>query len=250
MFARKWLATALAVGATLALSRPAGAAFVALEFNSDGVLPSATPGVTFFNNTGFSESSLYSVSGGFLRQQTFAINGNASYIYPNLNSTGGPFSPTQNVVLESRIRVSQISGTGAYFQMFDGSFNMAVFLTPTGVTLPTASGDVFIPVNVFAFHTYRLEASANTRVLSLFVDGVQVSGGSAAPFVGLNGFDFGDGLSAAGNGANADYDFLRVSGVTPDPVTATPLPATALIFAAGAALAVARRRRGGRSLPA
>ncbi len=243
MFARKWLATALAVGVTLVVSRPADAAFIALEFNTDGELPSATAGVSLFNNTGFAESSLYSVSGGVLRQQTFALNGNASYIYPNLSSIGGPFSPTQTVVLESRIRVAQIAGTGAYFEAYDGAFNMAVFLTPTGVTLPTATGDVSILVDVFSFHTYRLEASANTRLLSFSIDGSVVFSGSAAPYTGLNGFGFGDGFSPAGIGANAEYDFVRVSGVIPDPVAAVPVPATALIFALAAGVAVARSRR-------
>lgn len=241
MFSPKWLATALAVAVTLGVGRPAEAAFLALEFNTHGDLPSATPGVFLYNNTGFAESSLYSVSGGFLRQQTFALNGNASYAYPNLAETGGPFSPTQTIVLESRIRVSQIVGTGAYFQAFDGSFNMAVFLTSSGVTLPTATGDVAIRVDVFAFHTYRLEASANTRLLSFTIDGSLVFSGSAAPYSGLNGLDFGDGLTAAGNGANADYDFLSVSNDVP--ATATPLPATALVFALGAALVAARSRR-------
>lgn len=205
-----------------------------LEFNTDGVLPSSNPGIPFFNNTGSLESTLYSVSGGVLQQRTFSVNGNASYIYPNFAESGGPFTPTEDLVLESRIRISQINGTaGAYFQAFDGAYQFSVHFSNGGVVLATAAGDVPISVDVSTFHTYRLESSANSRSLNLFIDGGLVYNGFAKSYSGLNGFDFGDGISTPNNGADADYDYIRISSKTPT-VLPVPAPTSALILGLGA----------------
>ncbi len=83
-----------------------------------------------------------------------------------------------------------------------------VWLTPNGVDVPTRSGIVSVPVDVFQFHTYRIESPADSNVVTLFIDDVQVLTGTAA---GSSFFfaNWGDGKTAAGNGADTDWAFVR-----------------------------------------
>ena len=125
-------------------------------FEQHGVLPSADPNVSLFNNTGFLESSLYQVAGGMLQQRTRRINGNVTY---QVFDQGAPirFSPALHTILEARLKVLDINGqAGSFFQAGDGRDGYGVWLTPNGVDVPTRSGIVSVPVDVFQFHTYRV----------------------------------------------------------------------------------------------
>lgn len=177
-------------------------------FEHNGVLPSADPNVSLFNNSGFLENSLYQVAGGLLQQRTRRINGNVTY---QVFDQGAPirFSPALHTILEARLQVLAINGqAGSFFQAGDGMDGYGVWLTPNGVDVPTRSGIVSIPVDVFQFHTYRIESPANSNVVTLFIDDVQVLTDTAA---GSSFFfaNWGDGKTAAGNGADTDWAFVR-----------------------------------------
>ncbi len=196
-----------------------------IEFNSAGVLPSSEPDIEFFNNTTSTEVSLYSVSGGILQQQTFSVNGNASYHFPDTIKLGSEIDAALTTIIEARLKIVDIVGlAGAYFQAFDGGNRYSAFFEPSGLALSTSTGNQSFSMDVFDFHTYRLVSPANSDVLNLFVDGTLVASVTAAAN-NLNGFGFGDGNTASGNGANVEWDYVRVSQV--------PIPASIWLFFSG-----------------
>jgi hypothetical protein len=209
-----------------------------LEFNVDGVLPSAEPDIDLQNSSSQTETSVYSVSGGFLAQSTFGIGvGNVSYLFPNLSITGGGLDPTLATVMEARLSISQIEGNaGAFFQAHDGVYRYSVFFQSGGANVLSASGQIFVAIpDLSAFHTYRIVSPGSSNAIQFFIDNVLVLTTTAASN-SLNGFGFGDGVTASGNNADASWDFVRVSQV-PEP------SAVALLGAGLAGLLLYGRRR-------
>ena len=207
-----------------------------LNFNVDGVLPSVDPDIELFNNSGVSEPSIFTVSGGLLTQETFAIDGNVSYQFPDSSLTNGGLDPSLTTVIEARLRINQIEGLGgAVFQAFDSVNRYTARFNPDGIWLQTTSGNVLTTIDTSDFHTFRLESPGNSNVVKLFVDGGLMLTETAAS-VGFNGFDFGDGQSTQGRGADVEWDWIRVSQM---PI---PEPASSLILGAGVLGFISRRR--------
>ena len=235
--------TAILIAALLGFTAPAGATIVKnIEFNSDGMLPSADPAISLANNTGNPETALYSVSGGVLAQRTFSVNGNASYGFPNGGLSGGGIDPSQSLSIEVRLRVGQINGLGgAFFQAFDGTHRYSVFFSPGAVqALDASSGFEAFAIDLSQFHTYRLESQGGTNAFDFYIDDALTFSGFAAATTGLNGFNFGDGITEPGAGADADWDFVRFS--QPLAEADIPEPAALVLFTLGlACLGFARR---------
>ncbi len=170
----------------------------------------AQPDLAFYNATGQPDQSVMSVRDGFMEQRTFSVNESAGFTYPNAAQTGGCLSATNATIIEARINVLRINGSaGVFFQAFDGAYRYSVFLTPTGVDIPSSSGNDHVTLDVFGFHTYRLEAPGDSPRISLYYDGKLVHVTRAPDYTTLNGFSFGDGLSAPGNGGDATWDYVR-----------------------------------------
>ena len=117
-----------------------------LDFGQDGVLPSAQPGIVFFNTTASAETALYSASDGQLHQRTLTVDGNASYLSPDASLSGGPFDAAQAVSMVVRVRILSIGsganqvGGGAYFEVLNGTHSLTVAFQPGGLQVPQASG--------------------------------------------------------------------------------------------------------------
>ncbi|MDX2038051.1 MAG: PEP-CTERM sorting domain-containing protein [Isosphaeraceae bacterium] len=210
------------------------------EFNVPGVLPSSEPDISFFNNGGAPETTLYSVSGGLLKQRTFGLTGNFSYLYPNFLENGD-FDPSQSLVMETRLRVHRIAGTSpgqAYFQVFDSLFQFGLYFAENALLVPTSTGFFSYGLDLTVMRTYRLESPGNSSTARIYVDG-RLVGTVTAPNARINHFGFGDGLTPGG-GADVDWDYIRIN-------TATAVPEPSTFAAAGlglvAAVATARRRR-------
>lgn len=206
-----------------------------LDFATDGVLPSNEPDIQFFNNSGFSEADLYSVEGGLLKQRTLGIGaGNASY-----ELAGGGLDFAMATIVEARLRVIQLetalpeNAGGVFFQAIDGANRYSLLFDATGVQVLTSLGFDSFSLDTSVFHTYRLESPGSSNMVRLFVDDALVLTSTAGLAAG-DIFNFGDGITSAGNNGDADWDFLRISQV--------PEPSTSLL--AGAVLfALASRRR-------
>jgi len=195
-----------------------------LEFNVAGDLPSDESDIDFYNNTGIAETTLYNQTGGILEQRTYDYNGNASYFWPEWSPslTSGTLDPALDLYWETRLKVLRIEGVqGAYFGADDGShrYGMSFENTPThtGVNLWTSTNTVQISVDVSEFHTYLMRSSGNSNEFDFYIDDILEYTGYA-PGISLNIFIWGDGKTASGNGADVDWDFVRVSNV-PEPTT-------------------------------
>ena len=189
-----------------------------LEFDANGVLPSAAPDIDLDINPALAEASVFSVTNGLLRQRTFGTNGSASYSWPDSGLFLGTLDPALDFTMEARLRVLRIEGIGgAHFQAFNDSHQYAAFFTAAGIQIRTnGSGFALISVSVTNYHTYRLEAPGNTELFRLFVDGTNMFEGHASLVTGFNGFSWGDDNAQPGNGADVDWDYIRVSQLDPD----------------------------------
>ena len=213
-----------------------------LEFNIDGVLPSNDPDIGLSNNTGQSESTLYSVSGGLLQQRTLAFNGNASYGFPNGLPTGGGFSAADPFSMEARVQIQTIDGLGgAFFQALDGAHRYSVFYAPNAVNVLSTSGFQTFSIDLSEFHTYRIQSEGGTNAFEFYVDDVLTYSGFAAASGGSNGFNFGDGITDPGRGADANWDFVRYSQALP--TAEVSAPGASFLFLAVAVLGRRLRRR-------
>jgi len=205
--------TALTILAAAVLWGPATAQFsLRFDFAQDGVLPSSDPAVSYAVFTGGPESTHFSVSAGLLEQRFFGVGGSSFYYagnVPTLPPTPFALSPSLNTLVEARVKMLRIQGFGALFEAIDSVYRYTCFFTSAGISIATPSGFVDIPVDVFDFHTYRLESPGGSDALEVFVDDVSVFTGTAAAHTN-NDFAWGDGGSAAGNGADCDWDFVRL----------------------------------------
>jgi len=225
-----------------------------LEFDTNGVLPSAEPDIEFFNSSAQTEASLYAVNGGFLEQTTFGIGtGNASYGFPDNTVTGGGLDPALATIIEARLSISQIEGLGGViFQVFDGGNRYTVRFDAGGANVQSNSGNVFVPIaSLSSSHTYRIESPGSSDELRFFVDDI-LELTTTAPSSSLNGFIFGDGQFSAAVNGDANWDFIRVSQVPelPYPVPALGAPAVLILALTLGALGVRRaaiRHQQGRS---
>lgn len=132
---------------------------------------------------------------------------------------------------------------GAFFRLFDQANRYTVMFGDSFVGLLGSSGFIDISLDVSQFHTNRMESQANTGAYDIYIDGVLSYSGLAPTYVAsYNGLNFGDGLTDPGNGADVNWDYLRLS--QPIAETAVPEPASLpLLLLPAAVLWGVRRRR-------
>ena len=111
-----------------------------LEFNDGGVLPSTESDIVFFTNSGSLETSLFSVTGGLLQQRTIGVDGNSSYLFPNVGVTGGGLDSSLSTVLEFRVKVIHVSTTspelgGIRTSVFDGVNRYGATFDSSGINI-------------------------------------------------------------------------------------------------------------------
>lgn len=213
-----------------------------LEFNVDGVFPSSDLDIGLSNNTGQAESALYSVSGGALQQRTLAFNGNASYGFPNGFPSGGGLSAADPFSMEARVNILSIDGLGgAFFQMLDGVHRYSVFFSDNAVNVLSNSGFQSFAMDQSQFHTYRIQSEGATNEFYFYVDGVLTYTGFAAASSGSNGFNWGDGITEPGRGADADWDFVRFS--QREPVAEVSAPGVSFMILAAICFLIRGRSR-------
>ena len=182
-----------------------------LEFDQAGLLPSSSVDVDFYT-TGLSESQAFQAPGGALVQTTGCGVGNHSYL------TGhhfGPqtfrYRPQYNMWIEARARLLSSCGwAGAYIAAYDETNRLSGVLLPAGLEVQITGSSVLFPVtNMSAWHTYRLESAANSNSIDVYIDGALVGAGLSWTSFVPGGFGFGDGISASGNGAHVEWDYVR-----------------------------------------
>ncbi|MFL5382544.1 MAG: hypothetical protein ACJ8GN_08550 [Longimicrobiaceae bacterium] len=188
------------------VSAQSTAGCVALEFDQDGVLPSAQ-GFTYDFAPPESEGTYFQVSGGMLHMNTLGSNAVAAYSIPDA------FDPDVELTLEFRVRV--LPGTepfGVDFVVSDDitGRDFEFGFTSGGVLLPPPPNSrPLLPFDVTGdFHTYHVHVDGGSSVYQLTIDGVPaasatVSGGDPVHRL----FQFGD-LTGDYDGA-ADIDFIR-----------------------------------------
>ena len=234
------LSTFLVLAMTTFSRAPEAAIIKNLEFNSDGVFPSSDPQITLSNNSGQAENAIFSVSGGMLQQRTLSINGNTSHGFPNGTPSGGSISASESFSLEARVQILGIDGLGgAFFQSLDGVHRYSVFFSTAGVEVLGTSGFDVFAVDTSVFHTYRIESQGGTNAFDFYIDGIHMLNGLAAASTSLNGFNFGDGVTAPGRGADANWDFVRFS----QPASEVEVPAPGMLTVMIVGVMILSRRK-------
>ena len=190
------------------------------DFDDPGISPATHPLIAYAVHTGLSESLLYSVSDGVLKQRTFSLTGSSFYyagaVSPSLPTTPLVLDPALSTTIEARLEVFAIDGlAGAHLQALDGSCYFSFAWGPDGVFVTTDTGFVLLPMNVFGVHTYRMESPGDSASFSVYIDDQLIFQGTAAEHT-QNTASWGDGFSTAGNGADCDWDFVRIEQDCPD----------------------------------
>lgn len=208
---------------------------IVLDMNS---LPSAQ-GWTYVGDSGAVETSVFSVSGGMLHQNSIGIGatgsqGGASY------SFFGVVDPALPFVLTMRVRVNQEEfaaanptnafgfGTGPR----TGTNESFVGLGADRVeVIHSSTRPMYVRDTTAQFHDYRMEGGGGT--FSVFVDGSLLDSGTSLATAGANALILGD----LTRGPNASADIASFEFVQ------TPEPAALAMLGLGAAAVLGLRRR-------
>ena len=175
-----------------------------LQFNS---LPSAQ-GWTYFQSDGIPETSVYSVTGTSLIQDTIGIGEHG----PNY-AMFGVVDGTQPFQLTVRARILAYEGTapfGFHFEVRTASPNQdyAIGLSPSRVADANGNG---VAIDTTTFHTYVLRATPGGPY-TLDIDGHFALGGTFNTNGGaLNAVQFGDGANLGPTNAQAEVTDLEFS---------------------------------------
>ena len=175
-----------------------------LDFNS---LPSAQ-GWTYFQSDGIPETSIFSVTGTSLIQDTIGTGEHN----PNY-AMFGVIDGTKPFELTVRARILAYEGTapfGFFFDVRTASPNQeyAIGLTPSGLQDPLGNGAA---VDTTVFHTYVLRATPGGPY-KLYVDGQFAFGGPFSATGGaLNAVQFGDDAGLGPTNARAEVTELEFS---------------------------------------
>jgi len=205
---------------------------VNLDFNADGVLPSASDGFQYLTGTNLGlptffapEAAVFSVSNGLLHLNTAALGPNVGYADYTRN---GLFDPTKDLLIETRLAIYSDS-TGEF-----AIGALAQDLTFAGITFE--SGQMYFlkdpppspqfPVPDTGFHTYRISYTAATKQYKVFLDGVQLGGSQSLTYTGAASnsggtLTFGDHSGFLGFNVRADIDYIHLQNCGQTPVTIT-----------------------------
>ncbi len=241
--------TISAATAWLAAQACASAAVVKnLEFNVGPVYPV----LEGYHLSG--SSSVFTINGGILEQRTYGISGNYSYFFPSVDdyvSGTGPFDSSLPIVLEAKLEILNIEGlAGIYIGLADGDYRYTVKFGTDGILYggPVSGGlfasytDLFGEALPDGMQTYRIETSGlGDGSFDFYVDGSLVGMHTGWSEI-YNGVDFGDGISGFGNGADANWDYLRVSQLDASSPVPEPGSTVSLALLLAAPLCFRHRR--------
>ena len=216
------------------------ASAIVVDFSS---LPSSQGWIYENGTTGTAESSVFSVSGGVLTQNTmglgFAPESALFYLLPDVLSNQDPFH------LVVRARVLQSEGSvatnpfGFSFGVYIDNYAFLVGLSPTQVQ---GVNQAFVAnIDNTQFHTYEMDGTPGAG-FTLSVDGILV-GSANALLIGppTNGLALGD--TTGGTNALAEVtrlEFRQGASAVPEPSTAALVGIGVMLVLAG----VARRSPG------
>jgi hypothetical protein len=204
----------LLVAWVLLLSVPASANTIALSFDT---LPS-TQGWSYITNSGASETSVFSVSGGILHQNTLGLGEFAEYDLPGVVDPVLPFTLSVHArVLQEEGAMSNEFGFG--FFVFTGTELFGIGLGTSSIqdALGTFLSTI---IDNTQFHDYRLEGKPGVGY-EFWVDNALIGSGAPRPYTQQpHGLSIGD-LTVTTN-ARADvtrYSFSQSSTQIPEPNT-------------------------------
>lgn len=183
-------------------------------FDFDDELPSADADIEYGSFIGLPETVAFSISGGLLIQTTIIADadGPSGYFYREYPNMGGDFDPALPLHIETRLRVTGITGFGGvWFGALDGERDYQVRFSAEGPHVNTSEGWILVDgaPDVFSFHTYRLESPANDSSFTLYIDDTPFFTGIAAAAGSLNAFRWGGGFAAGSSSGDAEWDFAR-----------------------------------------
>lgn len=207
----RWLA-GVAVLAWLVAPGPAARAAgdFSLDFNQDGVLPSAS-GQDFVYQTYGSvpEASAFAVSGGLLHLDTTGYGDDVGAFYDFLGGYDHRFSA--ETVVRARVLSSGFQGLG--FGFSDPVYSGIITVNRGGWGIYGLTGGVIADPD--AFHEFALRAAAGTGAYEFLIDGAVVSSGTLPAGYPDQEVYFGDGTPTGGN-VQVEIDYIRYSNPTTD----------------------------------
>jgi len=182
-----------------------------LEFDQDGVLPSADPDIQFRNGAAPGNEVYFSVAGGLLIGNTLPeVNNYVGYTYPSQPPLGGGVSSDGPWSIEARLRILGTGGGTKRFgemSVFNGSHKFNCFHTTTSVQFSRSNGTkIEVPLDVSQWHVVRMEGAGGGR-FDAYVDGVLVGSDIPSSTSSYNGFLFQN--NTANRGAHIEWDYVR-----------------------------------------
>lgn len=195
------------------------------EFNQNGTLPSSEPNTVYFAqfNSGSPapELSVFSVTGGLLRQRTTGFNGAKEYLLGQAsggNIINGGLDASRPLDCQARLRV--LSSTGQFcasLDVIDGQNRRSVAIVASGLVVNFVTPVTIPAFDMTQFHTIRITSPGGSNSMKVYVDGALVVDGQGVPLASSNGMQWGD-LSSAfstGQGADVDWDYIYLANTLP-----------------------------------
>jgi hypothetical protein len=182
------------------------------EFDGDE-LPSAHPDIEYGSHASRPEETVFAIGSGLLTMTLMPTGQATGYFYREYANEGGDFTPELPLLFEARLRVDDaVNLGGVWFGALDGAHDYLVAMSPNGVHIRIQGGWHAVPdVDVFDWHTYRVESPANDPTIRLYVDGELQATVTADPYTGLNAFRWGGGGGSEGGTADATWEYVRFS---------------------------------------
>lgn len=185
-----------------------------MDFDQDGVLPSADSDVAFRNMYASGlEAGIFTVTGGSLIGNSMpSANNYVGYAWPNGTLTGGGLSNTDDWMIECRVRVLDmnqlnVNSRVASMNIWTGNQRWMMYHV-NGAIRWDLGGSTYteIPYDISQWHVMRFQKSGNH--VAAIIDGVEYASNVFGTNDAKNGFEIQ--LTSSNSGAIAEWDYVHL----------------------------------------
>jgi len=178
---------------------------------------SSIPNILFTNTTGKEEKLVFFLPGGILKQRTNSTNGLAYYQWRNTNKDK-TIHPELDLLIKAKFKIQDITGLGASILACDGIYRYLVTISKNEIGEYCIEidglnmGEIIKLYNTSKYLSLSIISYKNSNKFELLLDSNLVYSGQAPNCYpeDVNGLIWGDIWDKEYNGADIDWDYIRI----------------------------------------